>query len=207
MKPTHLTAAIAALVLAVPAAAGLSGAPDDTLARIRQAGMDRSKVQALFATLTDEIGPRLTGSPAHKRAAEWARDRLREFGLSDPKLEPFAFGRGWVLDRVVVEMVEPRYMPLIGYADAWSPPTKGDVVATPILLDGKSAADVTAMKDKLAGAIVMTQPEALFIRRIGRSRASRIPRCASERRRRSARARTIPTRGRSPTPSAPPGPA
>ena len=164
MKLTHVIAALAALLLAVPAATILSGAPDDTLARIRQEGMERSQVQALFATLTDEIGPRLTGSPAHKRAAEWARDRLREFGLSDPKLEPFAFGRGWVLDRVVVEMVEPRYMPLIGYADAWSPPTKGEVIATPILLDGKSAADVAAMQGKLAGAIVMTQPEALFIK-------------------------------------------
>ena len=164
MKLTQVTAAIAAMVLAAPAAGVLSGAADDMLVRIRQEGMDRSKVQALFSTLTDEIGPRLTGSPAHKRAAEWARDRLREFGLSEPKLEPFNFGRGWVLDRVVVEMVEPRYMPLIGYADAWSPPTKGDLVTTPILLDGKSAADVTAMKEKLAGAIVMTQPEALFIK-------------------------------------------
>jgi hypothetical protein len=61
-------------------------------------------------------------------------------------------------------MIEPRYAPLIGYADAWSPATKGEIVATPILLDGKSAADVAAMKDALAGAIVMTQPEAQFIR-------------------------------------------
>jgi carboxypeptidase Q len=152
--------AIAAAVLAVSAGT----AADDTLARIRQEGLERSKVQALFATLTDEIGPRLTGSPAHKRAAEWARDRLREFGLTNPTLEPWSFGRGWVLDRLVVEMVEPRYMPLIGYADAWSPSTKGDIVATPIALDGRSAADVAAMKEKLQGAIVLTQPEALFIR-------------------------------------------
>src|SRR4029078_10473765 len=130
----------------------------------RREGMERSTVEALFATLTDEIGPRLTGSPAHKRGAEWARDRLREFALSTAKLEPFAFGRGWVLDRVVVEMVEPRYMPLIGYAHDWAAPTKREGIATPILLDGKSAADVTAMQGKLAGAIVMTQPEALFIK-------------------------------------------
>jgi hypothetical protein len=68
-----------------------------------------------------------------------------------------------VLDHLVVEMVEPRYAPLIGYADAWSAPTNGDIVATPILLDGKTPADVAAMKDTLAGAIVMTAPEAAFI--------------------------------------------
>jgi len=155
-------AALAAIGIALPFQ--LSGAADDTLARIRREALDHSKVQALFATLTDEFGPRLTGSPAHKRAAEWARERMREFDLANPRLEPWNFGRGWVLDRIVVEMIEPRYMPLIGYADAWSPPTKGEIVATPIVLDGKSASQVTAMKDSLAGAIVMTQPEAMFIR-------------------------------------------
>ena len=139
-------------------------AQDDVLARIRQEGMERSKVQALFATLTDQFGPRLAGTPAHKQSAEWARDRMREFGLSDPKLEPWAFGRGWVLDRLVVEMVEPRYMPLIGYAEAWSAPTKGEIVAAPIIVAGRSPADVAAMKDRLRGAIVLTQPDAAFIK-------------------------------------------
>ncbi len=135
-----------------------------SLARIHDEEMNHSQAGALFATIVDQFGPRLTGSPAHKAAAEWARDRLRAFGLQNVELEPWKFGRGWVLDRLVVEMVEPRYAPLIGYADAWSPPTHGDIVAAPILLDGKSAADVTAMKDRLAGAIVMTAPEALFIK-------------------------------------------
>ena len=121
------------------------------LARIRQEGLERSKVQALFSTLTDQFGPRLAGTPAYKQSAEWARDRMREFGLTDPKLEPWPFGRGWVLDKLVIEMVEPRYMPLIGYAEAWSAPTKGEIVATPIFLGGRAAADVTAMKDRLKG--------------------------------------------------------
>ena len=118
------------------------------LARIRQEGLERSKVQALFATLTDQFGPRLAGTPAYKQSAEWARDRMAEFGLTDPKLEPWPFGRGWVLDRLVIEMVEPRYMPLIGYAEAWSAPMKGEIVATPIFLGGRPAAEVTAMKDR-----------------------------------------------------------
>jgi len=139
-------------------------AQDDVLARIRQEGMERSKVQEVFATLTEQFGPRLTGSPAHKQSAEWSRDRLREIGLSDPKLEPWAFGRGWVLDGLVVEMVEPRYMPLIGYAEAWSPSTEGEIVAAPIVIGGRAPADVAAMKDRLAGAIVLTQPDAAFIK-------------------------------------------
>jgi carboxypeptidase Q len=152
----------------VPAAAfATASAPrqtPDVLTGIRQEGLERSKVQSLFSTLTDQFGPRLAGSPAHKQSAEWARDRMREFGLTDPKLEPWTFGRGWVLDKLVVEMVEPRYMPLIGYAEAWSAPTNGEIVAAPVALAGRTAADVAAMKDSLRGAIVLTQPDAMFIR-------------------------------------------
>lgn len=136
----------------------------DVLARIRQEGLERSMVQSLFATLTDQFGPRLAGSPAYKQSAEWARDRMREMGLADPRLEPWPFGRGWVLDRLVVEMVEPRYMPLIGYAEAWSPSTKGAILGSPIVVAGRSPADVTAMKGQVAGAIVLTQPDARFIK-------------------------------------------
>jgi carboxypeptidase Q len=84
--------------------------------------------------------------------------------LRQPHLEPWNFGRGWVLDHLVVEMTEPRYMPLIGYAEAWTPSTKGEIVGAPVLTGGRSAADVAAMKDTLAGAIVMTAPDAAFIR-------------------------------------------
>ena len=33
-------------------------------------------------------------------------------GMSDVHTEPFQFGRGWTLNKVTIEMVEPRYMPL-----------------------------------------------------------------------------------------------
>ena len=166
------SAATAAIIVAeatAPRAFAETGAPrawqtPDVLSRIRQEGLERSKVQALFTTLTDQFGPRLAGTPAYKQSAEWARDRMREFGLSDPALEPWQFGRGWVLDKIVVEMIEPRYMPLIGYAEAWSAPTGGDIVASPVVVAGRSAADVAAMKDRLKGAIVLTQPDAAFIK-------------------------------------------
>lgn len=145
-------------------ASTVSAAQSDVLARIRDEAMNHSQAHELYATIVDQFGPRLTGSPAHKEAAQWARDRLNAFGLQNATLEPWRFGRGWVLDRIVVEMVEPRYMPLIGYAEAWSPSTRGEVVGTPVMLGGRSPADVEAMKDGLRGAIVMTQPEAQFIR-------------------------------------------
>jgi hypothetical protein len=81
---------------------------------IKTEGRERSRAATLFYTLTDVLGPRLTASPAHLEAARWARDRFREWGVADPRLEPFTFGRGWSLESLTVEMTAPRYMPLIG---------------------------------------------------------------------------------------------
>src|SRR5207237_3378599 len=69
-------------------------------ARIREEGLKRSKVYETFTHFTEVIGPRLTGTPAHKTAAEYARDRLREWGLPNPRLDSWEFGRGWTLEKL-----------------------------------------------------------------------------------------------------------
>jgi len=135
------------------------------LADIRREGLERSQVMTAFDQFVTVIGPRLTGSPAHKAAANWATTTLASWGLSDAHLEPWEFGRGWVLERQVIEMIEPRYMPLIGYAEAWSAPTAGELVGTPVSVAGRTADEVAAMRNSLAGAIVLTQPvQAAFVR-------------------------------------------
>jgi carboxypeptidase Q len=128
----------------------------EMLGKIRAEAMERSQVQPVFDEFTVTIGPRLTASPAHKRAAEFARERLAAFGLDNARLEPFHFGRGWALEHLTIEMIEPRYFPLVGYADAWSPSTSGEIAAAPVWIGGKSPEDVAAMGAQLKGAIVMT---------------------------------------------------
>jgi carboxypeptidase Q len=138
----------------------------DVLAKIREEGLQRSQIAPVFQTLTVDIGPRLTASPAHKRAAEWTRDRLTSYGLANVHLEPWKFGRGWTLEKLTVELIEPRYLPLIAYADGWSAPTNGEIVATPVFIAGKSLEEVEAMGARLTGAIVMGQPMMTsFVRR------------------------------------------
>lgn len=151
-------AATALLAAATVAGAASTAAQDDTLQRIRTEALERSRVMALFDHLVTVIGPRLTGSPGYKAAADWSRDTLASFGLQNARLEPFEFGRGWVLDSLVVEMVEPRYMPLIGYAEGWSAPTRGEIVGQPVFAGAGTADEIAAMKDRLAGAIVLSQP-------------------------------------------------
>jgi len=158
---------VVALVVTLAVLSAQPAVDRDTIAQIRAEGMQRSQVEPVFNELTVAIGPRLTASPAHKRAAEFVRERLAAYGLSNARLEPWKFGPGWTLEKLTVEMIEPRYMPLIGYADAWSPSTKGEIVATPLFVGGKSPEEVAAMGSaSLKGAVVMTQPALTnFVRR------------------------------------------
>lgn len=128
------------------------------IAKIRDEGLNRSQVLRTFEQFTEVIGPRLTGSPAAKTAAVYSQTLLKKWGLSDPRLEPWEFGRGWTLERSIVEMIEPRYMPLVGYPEAWSASTTGEIVATPIFIGNKTRADIEMMKGQLKGAIVLSQP-------------------------------------------------
>jgi hypothetical protein len=129
-------------------------------AKIRDEGLNRSKAGAMFTMLVDTIGPRLSGSPEYKRSAEWAAGEMRAWGLSNVAIEPFEFGRGWALERFSIEMLEPRYMALVGYPEAWSPSTQGEVTATVAFIAGTTAEDVEAMQAKgaLKGAALLNQP-------------------------------------------------
>ena len=136
-----------------------------TIAKIKEEGLTRSKVAATFNQLTNVIGPRLTGSPQFKQAVDWSSGELKRYGLADVHLESWPFGRGWSLRKLVLEMVEPYYLPLLGFAEAWTPSTKGELLAAPVYIG--DLPDTTAVRGRAAelkGAIVLaTKPQLQFI--------------------------------------------
>ncbi len=98
----------------------------DVVARIKDEGVNRSHVMETLDYLTNVIGPRLTGSPALKRANNWTRERLAGWGLQNAHLEAWGpFGRGWTLRRFSAEVVAPQAFPLLAYPRAWSPNAGG----------------------------------------------------------------------------------
>ncbi len=127
------------------------------IAKIRAEGLQRSHVMDVFDHLVNVIGPRLTASPAYKTAVDWSKDKLVAMGFDNVHLEPWEFGRGWQLEKLTIEMVEPRYQPLIGYAKGWSPSTNGRLVASPVWI-GDPKKDPKMDGAQLNGAIVMTRP-------------------------------------------------
>jgi carboxypeptidase Q len=134
-------------------------APDqaatDPVARIRDEGLNRSQVMETLTYLTDVIGPRLTGSPNHKRANEWSRDKLAEWGLTNAQVEAWPFGRGWSPKRFSAQVVEPQCIPLVAFPLAWSCGADWPLVADVVYLDAKTEADLDKFKGQLKGAIVL----------------------------------------------------
>ena len=127
------------------------------MAKIREEGLQRSKVMETASYLTDVFGPRLTNSPNIKAAAQWATKKMTEWGLTKVNLETWGpFGRGWSNERTYVAMTKPYSFPVIAYPRAWTPWTNGTVKGEAVLAILNTPEDMEDCRGKLRGKFVMT---------------------------------------------------
>src|SRR6516162_749134 len=108
-RASGLTAALAVLIV-LPLAADWPNTEKidlDGIYRLKEEGLQRSKVMEIESYLTDVYGPRLTGSPNIREAAEWAQKTMVDWGLSNVHTENFPFGRGWQTERFIALALEP----------------------------------------------------------------------------------------------------
>lgn len=124
--------------------------------RIRQEAIENSQVMEHLFYLTDVNGPRLTGSPGYRKAADWVVKRANEYGLANSHLEKWGpFGRGWNHTHFSAHLIEPAYAPLIGFPLAWAPGTDGLLTGELMQAPMKTADDFAKFKGKLRGKIVL----------------------------------------------------
>jgi len=126
--------------------------------RIKTEAFEHSKVMDHMFYLTDVHGPRLTGSPNYKAAADWIVKRMTEYGMAAKEEKWGPFGRGWASKHFEAHMIEPQYSPLIGMPLAWTAGTDGTVTGEPVMVTIRTDADFDKYKGKLKGKIVMQQP-------------------------------------------------
>jgi len=169
-----------ALVVAVfgAALAAVAEEPVDlkVVHRVKDEAFRNSEVMDHLFYLTDVNGPRLTGSPGWRAAADWAMARLKGWGVTEPRLEKWGrFGRGWSLQRFSAHLLAPAYAPLHGVPKAWTAGTggevTGDVVFAPLFAEkqtgeifdleilAKGIEDYASkQKGKLRGKVVLIEP-------------------------------------------------
>ncbi len=153
-------------LVATTAAPASAQAPEriDTAmnAKIRDEGMNRSKVMWIEHFFTDVFGPRPIGSPNHKAAADWAVKTMQSWGMT-AHLEPFTWrGVGWMPGRTAGYVTAPVKWNLKYEANPWSPSTKGTVKGTVVSImapvnptEAELQAYLTEMAPKVKGGIVM----------------------------------------------------
>lgn len=123
--------------------------------KIRKEGLENSKIEKIAFELTDKSGPRLTNSKGYERAANYAIQQLRDWGLTNVRKDVWGeFGRGWEIEKSYIAMTKPYYMPLIGIPKAWSYSTEGLIKAKVYFLDIDSKKDLDKYSGKLKGGII-----------------------------------------------------
>ena len=127
----------------------------EVIHKIRQEGLNNSEIEDLAFHLTDATGPRLTNSPGHRRAGDWAVDQLTEWGLDASKEYWGEFGRGWEVKKSYVAMTKPYYLSLISVPQAWTKGLDAPISGKVILLDIKDEEDFDRYRGKISGGIVL----------------------------------------------------
>jgi carboxypeptidase Q len=101
------------------------------------------------------IGPRLTGTTAYRRAAEWTADELRAAGVDRVALEPFSIADGWERERAGAQIVAPVARTLHVAALGWTPSTPADGLEAEVIAVSELAPEKIAALRALAGRIVL----------------------------------------------------
>jgi hypothetical protein len=131
--------------------------------KIRREGTENSQIMRTMHFLTDLYGPRLTGSPNHKSAAEWAVKQMESWGLKNGRLEPWEFGHpGWLNEKLSAHITSPVKDALVCEALAWTPGTNGAVIgrAIQLILPERPTKDqldayFATVKEQVRGKIVL----------------------------------------------------
>jgi hypothetical protein len=117
-----LTVMLAALLCVPGVSAQTFPTNDPVLARIWAHGMDSSQVYPLLQTLTDSIGPRLTGTPNQRSGNDWLVSMYKKWGIT-ARNEQYGTWRGWRRGITHVDLISPRVRSLEAQMLAWSPGT------------------------------------------------------------------------------------
>ena len=121
---------LALSLFSLPLLAQTTARDEDIRERIRKEGMEHSQILKTVHMLADVYGPRLTGSPNHKRAAEWAIKQMGDWGFENGHLEPWDFKHpGWLNERLTAHVISPVKDALVCEVLAWTPSTRGAVRA------------------------------------------------------------------------------
>ncbi|MCC6132055.1 MAG: M28 family peptidase [Acidobacteria bacterium] len=126
--------------------------PEETVLaaeKLREQAQRGGRADEWVRRLTDEVGPRLTGSAGDQLAGPWSASLMKSLGFTNVRLEPVR-ARSWMRLKESAEVIAPSRQPLVLTA-------LGGSVSTP---EGGIEAPVVAVPSLAAlGELVANDPE------------------------------------------------
>jgi Zn-dependent M28 family amino/carboxypeptidase len=137
--------------------AALDPADDGTMpALVKVAGEAQMESHAFeyLTELSDDIGSRVTGSPAERKAEQWGVAKMKAIGLEDVHIEPYKIWRGWTRGTATAELLFPAPRPLHVDSMGWTGSTpRGGVEANVVPVNlfelDNAIKNVTQFKGKI----------------------------------------------------------
>jgi acetylornithine deacetylase/succinyl-diaminopimelate desuccinylase-like protein len=157
MKQKPKLSLLALVVVARLSAKGET--PIETATALGHAMLTNSGAFEIVRDLTTDVGPRLAGSDAEKRAAAWAKKQFEQFGFDRVSVETFPLEHGWARGQEKAEVISPSPQPLVITALGGSVATPPDGIEAEIALfknyDELLAQPTNSLNGRIA---VVTEP-------------------------------------------------
>src|SRR6266704_4759108 len=133
------------------------------LVRIAGEGLLNSHAFGFLTELSDDVGGRVTGSPAERKAEEWGAAKMKSIGLENVHTEKYTIWRGWTRGTAEGEILAPVRHKLHVDAMGWTGSTpaggaEGDVVTVNMFDIDNEIKNVARLKGKVALVVTKGQP-------------------------------------------------
>ena len=124
------------------------------LVRIAGEGLLNSHAFGFLTELSDDVGGRVTGTPADRKAEEWGAAKMKSIGLENVHTEKYTIWRGWTRGTADGEIVAPVRRKLHVDAMGWTGSTpaggaEGEVVSVNMFDIEKEIKNVARLKGKI----------------------------------------------------------
>ena len=108
-------------------------------------------------------GSRLMWSPQYRKSADWIKNKLAEWGITNTYYEDInRQGKSWELKKFYAVMTEPYAIPIAGNPKEWTPGTNGTIKSEVVQFKVKGPEDFEKYKGKLQGKIVLLTDMFMF---------------------------------------------
>jgi carboxypeptidase Q len=138
------------------------------LVKIAGEGLLDSHAFQYLTELSDDIGPRVSGSQQAQKAVEWGVAKMKAMGLENVHAEKWQLWRGWTRGTAQAELLTPIRRPLHVDAMGWTGSTPaggvdGDVVAVNLFDLDNEIKNISRLNGKVPLIVMRDDPNKSFI--------------------------------------------